>query len=525
MAHVSYVLGATAVAAGLALSACTPATVDEGGSSGSAGGNINLALPADPTTFDPQLATASGDFVVDRLVYDPLLRRDTGGKLIEGLATKWSLSEDAKTASFTVRDDVTCSDGTELTPTHIANSIKRYADPKTGSASAAQVFGVGNKVTVTADDAAHTVTVALANPWSDLLFGLALPQAGIICPAGLEDPALLKSGGKGAGSGPYFVKTSKPGDSYVFTAHAEHTWEAEYADQPEGKEPSQVTVKIRPAEATMANELQTGTVDYAGLTGPDAARFVDKDGFATEPAPIIRNFVVFNHAKGRPGADPAFRKAVAQVLDRDAFNQAVSRGSGVLLASIADESVPYANTDESLLTPADAKAAAAVLKGVKVRVVGTNAVAGGAGNSYVQAVLEKAGAKVELANVDNASWSNDVMGNKGDWDISIQPQLNLTNLLTTPASFFVGPTPAEGGRNFSATDNPGFAKGFQEAMVTTDAKAKAAAWATAQKALLEANDVVPLATVNVNYVTSTRIGAVAPDGLFAPESLRIVGDK
>lgn len=523
MARIPLILGVTALAAGLTLSACGGSSSSDGGSSADgASGTVRLALPADPSTLDPQLATASGDFIADRLVYDPLVRRDDKGNVIAGLATKWDVAADGKGASFTIRKDIKCTDGTKLTATDIANSVKRYSDPKTGALSAPQVFGAANKVTVTADDAAGTVDIKLANAWSDLLLGLTLPQAGIVCPKGLSDPALLKAGGKGAGSGPYYLASSKQGDTYTFAVHEGYAWGGEYARQPKGTKPATVEIKIRASEATMANELQSGAVDYAGLTGPDTARFVGKKDFALVPAPIIRNYVVFNHAEGHPGADPAFRKAVAQLLDRKLFNQSVTKGSGVLLASIADASVPCANTDESLLTPLDAAAGATGVKDVDVKVVGSNAVAGGAGNIFVQATLKQAGANVKLVNTDNATWANDVLANKGDWDVSIQPNLNLTNLLTTPASFFVGATPADGGRNYSSTQNADFAKGFGVAMTTTDETAKCAAWGSAQKALLSANDVVPLATINVNYITSKRVAMVAPDGLFAPESVRIV---
>ena len=41
--------------------------------------------------------------------------------------------------------------------------------------------------------------------------GLALPQSGVICPAGLSDPGVLKGGLKGAGTGPYYLAAAKGG--------------------------------------------------------------------------------------------------------------------------------------------------------------------------------------------------------------------------------------------------------------------------------------------------------------------------
>ncbi|MBO2454029.1 ABC transporter substrate-binding protein [Actinomadura barringtoniae] len=511
-------LGVAALTAGLAVSGCT--TQSNGSSSGGSGGGAkaSIAMASDPTTLDPQKGTVAADFLMARMLYDSLVRRDDGGKVVAGLATSWKAT--ATKAEFTLRSGLTCSDGKPLTATQVATSISRFADPATGAVSAAQVFGPANKVTATGDDAGRTVTVSLANPWSDLLMGLTLPQAGIVCGTALDNPDLLKKGAKGAGTGPYYVATATPGSNYALAARDGYGWAPTFAKMPAGKPPENVDMRVVQSEATMANELQTGGLDYAGITGADSARFAGKPDFTLTPSPIVRMMIVFNERSGHPGADPKVRKAIAQALDRKAFNQAVTRGSGVLLTSIADSKVPCVSTDESLLTTSDPAAAKGVLKGVKVKVVGTNAVAAGAGNEYVQATLKAAGASVQLRNIDSATWGTDVLGNKGDWDLTVLPNLNLTNLLTTPASQLAGAEPPKG-RNFGGVNNPGFVKGMGKAMATTDEAVKCGAWADAQKALLSANDVVPLAAANVFYISAKRVSGISPDGLFQPDMLRI----
>ncbi len=522
MARVPLAMGVCTLAIGLAATACTTSS-DSGGGTGKDGGKTvkaTIATSSDPTSLDPNLGTVAADFVFARMLNDQLVRRDDKGEIIPGLASEWKA--DASSAEFTLRGDAKCTDGTKVTASGVAKVLTRFADPATKATAASQVFGPGTKVTATGDDASGKVSVKLDKPWSDLLYGLALPQAGIVCPAALDKPELLKSGEKGAGTGAYYMTSAKPGTSYTLAAVKGYTGWAKYKNMPQGTVPDVVEMPVIQSEATMANNLAAGTLDYAAFTGPDVARFVKDTKFTITPAPIIRMMVVFNERKGHPGADAKIREAIAQSLDRKAFNQAVTRGSGTLMASITDASVPCANTDESLLAKTDVAAAKGVLKGVKIKLVGTNAVAAGAGNEYVQASLKAAGADVKLTNADSATWGNDVISNKGDWDITVLPNLNLTNLLTTPASLFTGPSPADGGRNFPGVDNKGFAKGFGEAMATTDETAKCAAWGEAQKAMLSAHDVVPLATVNLHYTTAARVKIAAPDGLLAPETVRVV---
>jgi peptide/nickel transport system substrate-binding protein len=500
----------------MAMAACTTGSNEP---AGPARTKVAVAMASDVTALDPHKGNVAADYMMGRMLYESLLHRDDGGKLVAGLASKWTAT--ATSAELTLRDDITCTDGQKVNATAVANSLKRYADVATGAPSRPQVFGAGNEVTITADDAAKTVSVKLKNPWSDLLMGLTLPQSGIICPAGLANPQLIKDGAKGAGTGAYYVTEAKPGTGYTLAYREGYKWPV-FAKMPEGTVPATVEMRIVTNESTMANEMLTGTLDYAGITGADVARFTDKTAdYNLVPAPIIRMWVAFNERAGKPAADIAVREAVAKAIDRTAFNNAVTRGSGQLIASFADKAIPCASSDESLLKKFDTAAASTTLKGKKFTVVGTNGVANGAGTEYVQAALKAAGAEVTLRNVDLATWSTEVIGNKGEWDITVMPNLNLTNLLTTPASFFTGAEPPNG-RNFGAVNDPGFSASFAKAMATTNDSEKCGAWADAQKSLLSSTHIVPLATVNVYYITYKNVTAIAPDGLFDPSTMRIL---
>ncbi|SDK02067.1 ABC transporter substrate-binding protein [Streptomyces indicus] len=510
---------ALAAALGLAATACTTSdgTSTGGGGKGGGGGSATLQLTGDPTTLDPAKGTAVQDLVMSRMLYDVLVRRDDGGEIVGNLAKSWE-QPSAKEATFTLNEGITCTDGTKLTATDIAASLKRLADPKTGGYPA---FGAGNTATITADDKAGTVNVKLAKPYSDLLYGMSSPQAGIICPKALKDESLLKSGGKGAGTGRWWLDKSTAGSAYTLAGRDGYTWGAKYKKAPAGDAPKTVVMKILPNESTMANELLSGSLDYAGITGPDAARLAKApDKVTMVPTPLIRMMVVFNQKEGHPGADKKFRDAVGAAIDRKAFNDTVTKGTGEVIASLADKSVPCASTDESWLAKPDKAAAAKALKGVKVKVVGTNAVASGAGNEFVQAVLKAAGAEVELRNVDNTTWATEVPGGKGDWDITVLPNVNTTNLLTHPASLLVGEAPPAG-RNFGSVNNPDFAAGFGEAMANVDEAKKCAAWEKAQKAALTNRDVLPLTAIKAYYTSGKKVEIASPDGILDTSTVRL----
>ena len=506
----------TAVAAACTTGTNSPSTSGNAGSN--LGGSIRLGTASDVTTFDPAKDAQQSDYTLSSLQYAPLVGVDKGGKIVPLLAESWT--QTPTQAVITLRPNLNCSDGAPLTATQVAASLKRYADPKEGSSSGQITFGPNGKPVITGDDANRTVTIQLAQPWSDLLEGLALPASGIVCAPGLKDLAALALGPvAGAGTGPYTLTNVQRGSSYTLTGRKDYQAWATYDDQPPGNPAETLTLSVVANESTLANQILTGQLDFAAFTGQDANRFAGNGEFTVTSIPLIRTYIMFNQRPGHPGADPKVRKAVAQAISAEAYNQ-VFGGQGKLLTSYVDETAACANTDRSVLTGHDPAAAATVLKGVDITLEAPRAIGGGAGNEHVAAVLKQAGANVTLVNADTARWATEVGGNQGQWDMTIYPY--ILNSLNNGGSRFLGEAPPTG-LNFGGVDNPGFTKGFHEATSTVDQNAKCGAWQSAQKALLAEHDIVPLATLNAQYVARKGIKSAMPQGSFTAPSLRIAG--
>ncbi|MFI8875720.1 ABC transporter substrate-binding protein [Streptomyces sp. NPDC055243] len=510
-----------AAATSLLASACTTGPAG-GPSSGGArsGGTVKIGVTSDVTSFDPAKGAGATDYLVTSLLYQPLIGQDDGGTFVPGLADTWT-STPTKT-TLTLKKGLTCSDGSALTAAQVVASLKRY---RATSANALLTFGAANagkKTGITGDDATGTVTITTAAPWGEVLAGLSGTGAGIICGAGLDAgaAALARGAVKGAATGPYEMAAARRGASYELRLRKGFEAYPRFASMPAGKPADRLRIQISKNESTLANQLQTGALDLAPITGTDATRFKGDHTFTTKSAPIIRNYIGFNQRTGRPGTDPKVRKAIAQAVSADAFNQ-VFGGTGQALTSYVDEKAACVSTDKSLLTKTDKAAAKQVLKGVSIKLEGSNAVAGGAGNSYVAEALRAAGAEVKLTNADNATWATDVTANQGDWDATVYPL--ITGALARGGTFLLGPEPAKGGLNYGAVKNAEYAKNYVAATSTTDRNAKCAAWQKAQAALLKANDVIPLATVDVRYIARKGISFATPSGSLTLSTLRITG--
>lgn len=509
----------TAAAAAVVLSGCTTGGNEPSSDGSSTIDTIRGAWITDPTTFDPALVSGMDDYRAARLGFDTVLRRDDDG-VVGGLAESYESTPTG--VLLQMRDDITCGDGSPLTPTAVAASLQRLADPETGSTTAPLIFG-GGAVTVTGDDETGTVSVDLESPYSELAIGLTVPAAGIVCPAGLDDLEGLAAGDvEAAFSGPYVLTGSTSGVGYTYELRDGYDAWPQYAEPLEGVPAETLSFAVGVSDSA-ANQLATGELEMAQVTVQDLPRF-ESGPYEVHTVNVGDFFLIFNETETSPFADPALRLAAAQAIDPEGFRQAVNPNAELLL-SAGDPDLQCVNIDESLLVESDPDAAAQVLDGVRVRLIGSNAIGvNGAGNVYVQERLRAAGAEVELANVDNGTWITTILGpDTGAWDITMFATINNVGTLVTGLSRVLGPSLEDGGRNIARSDNAEASEAYSAALAASTDEEKCGAYQTAQAAVLEAVDLIPLTTNPSTIVTSEQVTLRSPGGREDLSNLRIVG--
>lgn len=512
-------IAATAIAA-VALTGCTGAGNGADSSTSPITDTIRTTLGADPTTFDAAKANAKDDYEVARLLFDSVVRKDDAGKLIAGIASSWKSTPTEATLS--IRSDATCSDGTKITPTIVANSLTYFADPATRNNFAKLVFGPGAP-TISADDSAGTVNITLAQPWSELMGGLTLAQTGIICPAGLADKAGLAAGTvAGAFSGPYTVTKASHGVSYEMTLRKDYNAWPKFSKKLSGS-PAK-TIAFTPAvdPTTVANQLLTGQIDLSDIQPADQNRFDKKPGYEVTSIPFAGIFLLFNERPGSPFTDPALRKAVAQAVSQKAFNAAAYAGKGIAYNSIVAPTVPCVLPDDSHLTKQDVAAAKQVLNGKTFKMVGTTAIGpNGAGSTYVQAALKAAGANVDLQLVDNGTWATRTQTQPGTWDITVQGDANFVGTVAASLTRIAGVPTEKGGRNIGGGEHADILADIATAQSATDQQAKCKAYTDAQVTLLGEHDIVPFSGQPEVIVQRGGFSVQAPGGAIDWSTLRI----
>jgi peptide/nickel transport system substrate-binding protein len=312
----------------LVATACGASSNQPGGEDGAQyaeRGTFTMALPDDFGAFDPYRGNV---FQYDKLAYDSLVNLTPDGEFVSGLAERWTA--DARTATFTLRPDVTCSDGTALTATHVATVIAYVGDPANKSSQ----YGINTPAAALAaegDDATRTVTVTTKQPFGFLLNTVGLLP--IVCPRGFENPDLLAA--ESHGTGPFVLSDVVPGQSYTFTRRDDYAWGPDGAGTDEPGLPETVVLRIVPNETTAANLLLAGDLNYARVSGQDrdrlAAQSLDTVEMAAAGVGLRFNQ---NEADGRATADQRVRQALVQALDLAELVQVSTGGTGRAATSL-----------------------------------------------------------------------------------------------------------------------------------------------------------------------------------------------
>jgi peptide/nickel transport system substrate-binding protein len=492
------------------------------------GGTFTLALGSDPGTVNPYKSTGGLNRQVYAFAYDTLVGRDTTGKAVPQLSSSWTTTDNSVT--YTIKTGVTCGDGTALKPSDIAADFNYIKDPKTLSPWVALSLPV--KYTAAADDAKNTVTITTATPFGALVQGAgAIP---IVCPAGLKNLPGLDHASNG--TGPYKISEYVSGDHYTMQVRSDYKWGPAGAATSAAGTPSTVKITFVANEATMANQLVSGQINAAQITGPDRKRLDAQSGIKRFDIPVIAGEVNYNEAAGRIMSDTAVRVAATQAINRADLVPVSTANLGTPATNLIAEApvaCPGDETTGSLPTFDLAKSQAALdaagwtkgADGIRAKagkpltlkvIYQTGAPQVASAVELLGQQLKAAGIGTSLVGLTNAAFL-ETLYTTADFDIYYSAiNVEFPYMATT---FFGGATPANGGRNAGAIANKEF-ETLSAKAAGTPADQACAVWAQAHKSLFKRADVVPISNSNRPiYASKATMSTV---GLFAvPTSIRL----
>jgi peptide/nickel transport system substrate-binding protein len=288
------------------------------------GGTIIVRAGGDITAFNPVtesnvITNSQMSLLYDSLVFpDPDTLQPT-----PNLATKWEVSPDSKTFTFTLKPGVKWHDGQPFTADDVKFAYELFMNPDSGSIRAASLSQ--NIASVTVKDP-QTVVFTLKDVVASFM---TIDAAYGIVPKHLLDsiaPKDFKTGEfstrKPVGTGPFKFKQQILGDRVEFTANPDYHRGAPALDA--------YVYKVVKENAVTAQQLKTGELDFASISqdfADDAKKqanlnVTDYDTFTM----LIQGYNV-DPAKG-PAIfqDVTVRQALCYAIDRQAIAQKIYGG-------------------------------------------------------------------------------------------------------------------------------------------------------------------------------------------------------
>lgn len=287
------------------------------------GGKLAWGVETEPATLNPQLNGQDKTKLLLRNAYESLLARTAKGGYVPWLATEYKISEDGKTYTFKLRNDVSFTDGQKLNAEAIVTNFTKLKDAAySGSVSAGPVSRI-EEVKAVGDD---TVSFTLKQVYAPFLDYVASLE--ILSPSAFASSQLKSGGPEIAGTGPFILKRYAKGQEIQFAKNPSYNWAPKIAAHQGPAYLDEVTYRFLPESSVRAGALTSGQVDVIeGISGNDAALFKENADFSYQTALNTGTpYSLFLNVTWGPTQDIQVRKALVASIDVDAVLKAVYRG-------------------------------------------------------------------------------------------------------------------------------------------------------------------------------------------------------
>mgnify|MGYP001084565777 FL=1 len=427
-------------AAALGLAACggsksgSTATSGTASSAGSSTGSVNTAgftvqYGPNPETLDPSLNNAVDGANTIITIFEPLLIINENNEAVPGQAESWTTSEDGLTWTFTMRDGLKWSDGTDLNAKDFEYSFKRMADPDTAAPYAETCLGMidgfeeaagfpdadGNPtvepnldaLNVKASDDGKTLTIVLAYPCSYFDKIVAFAAMSPVQKATVEanGDAWCTSPDTYVCNGPFMITEWTPSERIVLTKNPNYVG---------GWDSSKIV-----SESITLLLLEDSSASFAAYNSGEAQLIKDvptdeipsltkaEDGGDFYVDTILGTYYVSLNLKRDAFKDAKVRRALSLAIDRDYVANTIMQGTystadSIVGPGIVDENGYFHDNGNAPYISADYEANLAEAK----KLLADAGYPNGEGYPTLEYSTNDAGYHVPLAEYLQQAWSD-----------------------------------------------------------------------------------------------------------------------
>ncbi|MGE7917591.1 ABC transporter substrate-binding protein [Viridibacillus sp. NPDC093762] len=285
---------------------------------------------ADSVSLDPSTVTDGESFKVARNIFETLLvfgEQDTSTQ--PGLAKDTKISDDGKTYTFTLEENVKFHDGTDFNAEAVVKNFERWMN---GSADQfpyyADMFGgfKGDKnhiIDSVKANGDYTFIIQLKKPMIPLLNNLAMVAFSIASPTAFEKDG-EKFGENPVGTGPFKFSEWKRNDSVILTKNDSY-WQDGLPKM------DKVIFKAMPDNAARLNALLSGEIDIADGVAPASISTVEQnDQIILMERPSFNVGYLGMTTNKAPFTDIKLRQAISHAVDRQVIADTFFEGKALV---------------------------------------------------------------------------------------------------------------------------------------------------------------------------------------------------
>lgn len=311
------------------------------------GGTLTIGLEADPQGVDAAVVNQVWRHVARELSDSLVFRNPETNEIEPWLATEWTVSDDARTYSFTLRDHVTFNDGSKLTGDVVKANFESLQREGIHSSAKTIVQGISS-ITVPAE---NEVVVEFAEPNAAFLPSLSRAHAGIVSAATAALPVEERQKSID-GSGPFELESYTENQEIVLKARDDYDWAPAYFEHEGRAYLDEVVYKVIPEDSVRNGAIKSDEIQFIywvdGTYVPEL-----------EAAGLTVTSDVLNPATGEEWPlntsskflkDVKVRQALQHGIDREALVQFTSNGYDVPAEGPLSPANPYFSDQSEYLT-------------------------------------------------------------------------------------------------------------------------------------------------------------------------------
>ncbi len=338
------------------------------------GGTLRYGLGGNPVSIDPRFVADDEGLTVVDAVFDSLVAvRDDLQGVEPAAARRWEVSEDGLTYTFELRADATFHDGSPVEAGDFVRAFQRMADgaaspssflayqlaPVVGFAEA-QAEGEQLSGVRATDDG--RLEIELTHPMAEFLQVLAHPSLAPVPPVADDDPEAF--GERPVGNGPVTMAEAWQPNQFIRVAR--------WADHRRPPRLDEVVFQIFADDQSRQQQyadFERGQIDVADVPPaslPEAVSTYGRSGDGISGPGVLEGMTSALYAYGfntelAPFDDPAVRRAVSLLIDRERIVQQILLDARVAADTLVPPSLPGAEAGRCDLCRFDPEAARAEL--------------------------------------------------------------------------------------------------------------------------------------------------------------------